>query len=58
MWSIRFDDDKVWQLHIPADAEVIIDGQISSPDQVQKGMNLVLTIRDKTVIKVEAKSPE
>jgi len=56
MWSIRFDDDKVWQINIPADTEALIDGQISSHEQIQKGMDLVLTVRDKTVIKIDAKS--
>jgi hypothetical protein len=48
---------KEYRIHVPKIAEVIIDKEVSSLDQIQKGMQIVLVMRDKTVIKVEARSP-
>jgi hypothetical protein len=48
---------KEYQIHVPKSAEVTIDGVVGSFDQLKKGMEIQLVMRDKTVIKVEATSP-
>ena len=44
------------RLHVPESAEVVIDGQPATLAQLREGMQVSLTVRDKTIIKVEAQS--
>jgi hypothetical protein len=43
-----------YSLHVPESTETMIDGQASKLGQLKQGMAVVLTVRDKTVIRVQA----
>jgi hypothetical protein len=44
------------QLYVPDTSEVVIDGSPATLTQLEKGATLLLTIRNKTIVKVEART--
>jgi hypothetical protein len=45
-----------FQLHVPDDAEIVIDGNHSKREDLKKGMDVDLVNLNHTVIRVEARS--